>query len=101
MPLLTRWLGAQAPSERELRALYAREGLQPYAWSNGPRDRYAEHEHPYHKVLYCVAGSIRFLVRGEPYDLAPGDRLDPPAGTPHAALVGPRGVTCLEGHRPG
>jgi hypothetical protein len=29
-----------------------------------------------------------------------GDRLDLPAGTPHAATVGPNGVTCWEAARP-
>ena len=33
-------------------------------------------------------------------DLAPGDRLDLPAGTRHDAVVGPGGVTCLEAHVP-
>ena len=33
-----------------------------YAWSNGPGDRYAPHTHSYEKVLYCVDGSITFLV---------------------------------------
>jgi hypothetical protein len=46
-----------------------------------------------------VVGSIRFLVGDQPFDLEAGDRLDLPAGTPHAAVVGPQGVTCLEAHR--
>jgi hypothetical protein len=28
-----------------------------------------------------------------------GDRLELPAGTLHDAIVGPRGVVCLEAHR--
>jgi hypothetical protein len=32
--------------------------------------------------------------------LAPGDRLDLPAGTVHDAFGGADGVTCLEAHAP-
>jgi quercetin dioxygenase-like cupin family protein len=78
------------------------EGLAPGAWSNGPGDRYAPHQHDYDKVLVCAEGSIRFGLpeRGIAVDLEAGDRLDLPAGTRHDAVVGPRGVTCLEAHRP-
>jgi mannose-6-phosphate isomerase class I len=34
-----------------------------------------------------------------PVELGPGDGFVLPAGTLHAAEVGPRGCTCLEGHR--
>jgi quercetin dioxygenase-like cupin family protein len=49
----------------------------------------------------CAAGSITFLVGTEaaPIELQPGDGFMMPPGTPHAALVGPRGCTCLEGYR--
>ena len=86
----------------ELEARLREEGLDAGAWSNGPHDRYAAHDHGYDKVLVCASGSIRFGLpaRGEAVDLAPGDRLDLPAGTSHDALVGADGVTCLEAHVP-
>jgi quercetin dioxygenase-like cupin family protein len=89
-------------SRAELEARLRAEGLDPGAWSNGPGDRYAAHEHGYDKVLVCAAGSIRFGLpaRGESAVLAVGDRLDLPAGTRHDAVVGPAGVTCLEAHLP-
>ncbi|TMC05863.1 MAG: cupin domain-containing protein [Chloroflexi bacterium] len=68
-----------------------------YAWANGPGDRFAEHTHPYEKVLYCVDGSITFTLRDRDVDLGPGDRLVLPPGIPHGAVVGPRGCTCIEG----
>ena len=43
-----------------LEARLRTEGLDPGAWSNGPHDRYAAHDHGYDKVLVCAAGSIRF-----------------------------------------
>ncbi len=78
------------------------EGLDPSAWSNGPADRYAAHDHAYDKVIAVERGSIRFGLpaTSATIDLDAGDRLDLPAGTTHDALVGPAGVTCLEAHLP-
>jgi quercetin dioxygenase-like cupin family protein len=72
-----------------------------YSWSNGPGDRYVAHHHNYEKVLYCVDGSITFVLEneGERIDLKPGDRMVLPAGTVHSAVVGAAGCTCIEGHR--
>ena len=81
-----------------LRGRLIEEGLQPGAWSNGPGDRYASHDHGYDKVIVVTAGSIRFGLDSGAIDLAAGDRLELLAGTAHDALVGPDGVTCLEAH---
>lgn len=72
-----------------------------YSWSNGPGDRYAPHSHGYEKVLYCVDGSITFVLEQENrrLELSAGDRMVLPAGTVHSAIVGPAGCTCIEGHR--
>ena len=43
---------------------------------------------------------VRAARLGITVELAPGDRLDLPAGTSHDAVVGPDGVTCLEAHLP-
>lgn len=88
---------APTPAMPELMARLRQEADGCYAWSNGPGDAYAEHRHSYEKVLYCVAGSITFLLRDRDIDLRPGDRMVLPAGTPHAAKVGPDGCTCIEG----
>jgi quercetin dioxygenase-like cupin family protein len=79
----------------------AREGLRPSRWSNGPRDTYASHSHGYHKVLYCLDGSIvfRLTATGEEIELHPGDRLDVEPGAEHSAVVGLNGVTCIEATR--
>jgi quercetin dioxygenase-like cupin family protein len=70
-----------------------------YAWSNGPGTVYGSHTHSYRKILYCLRGSIRFdlVESGEKIELEPGDRLELAPLTPHAAIVGPGGVTCIEG----
>ncbi len=78
-----------------------KEARSCYSWSNGPHDRYAAHSHPYEKVLYCVDGSITFVLEqeGKRVELSAGDRMVLPAGTVHSAVVGPAGCTCIEGKR--
>jgi quercetin dioxygenase-like cupin family protein len=90
-------------AEMKLMERLRAEAEHCYSWSNGPGDRYAAHSHAYEKVLYCVAGSITFLLEAEDrrLPLQPGDRMVLPAGTPHSAVVGPEGVTCIEGRRVG
>ena len=85
--------------ESAIRAVFESEGLEPYSWSNVAGYRYDWHDHPYHKVLYCLEGSITFHTGEGDTDLSSGDRLDLPPGTRHAATVGPSGVTCLEAAR--
>jgi len=52
-------------------------------------------------VLYCVDGSITFVMEreGRQLGLKAGDRMVLPAGTQHSAIVGPAGCTCIEGQR--
>lgn len=70
--------------------------LTPSEWSNEPGYVYGRHDHDYHKVLYCVRGSITFHTNDGDIELSPGDRLDIDPHTDHAATVGPEGVTCIE-----
>lgn len=89
---------AGVPAARER---LADAGVEPWAWSNGPGDVYGAHEHASTKLLICAEGSITFLIGPdeEPVELRAGDGFVLPSRTPHAAIVGPGGCTCLEGHR--
>ncbi|HEV8230525.1 MAG TPA: cupin domain-containing protein [Candidatus Limnocylindria bacterium] len=90
--------GGTAPDASSIEQRLRGEARDVYGWSNSPGDRYGEHAHAYHKLLYCTRGSIDFvLADGRTLTLRPGDRLVLPAGTPHAAVVGPRGCACVEG----
>src|SRR5262245_29912106 len=79
---------------------FAAEGCStPRAWGNGPGDTYGRHAHGYHKVLFCLEGSITFHLQDGDVDLAAGDRLDLDAATEHGATVGPDGCSCIEASR--
>lgn len=106
LPPPLRPLPDTGPGERGVRAAEQRlrdAGVDPIAWSNGPGDRYARHQHPYTKLLVCAEGSITFLIGPDetPAELNAGHGFVLPPNTVHAAVVGPAGCTCLEGHRPG
>jgi quercetin dioxygenase-like cupin family protein len=81
-----------------LRGRLLDEGLAASAWSNGPGERYASHDHGYDKVIVVASGSIAFGLDDGSIQLGIGDRLELPAGTIHDATVGSTGVTCLEAH---
>lgn len=87
------------PGAEEVDARLRAENLRPGSWSNAPGDTYGWHAHDYEKVLYCVSGRITFHLDDGDVDLRPGDRLEVPPGTRHAATVGPEGVRCIEGAR--
>ena len=85
--------------ERALDTFNAEGCSPPRFWSNGPGDTYARHEHGYHKLLFCLDGSIVFHLDDGDVELAAGERLDLPPGTAHAATVGPVGCECVEASR--
>ena len=79
----------------------AAEGCSaPRLWENGPGDHYGRHAHDYHKVLFCLSGSIVFHTDDGDVELTAGDRVDLPSGTAHAATVGSHGCECVEATRP-
>jgi mannose-6-phosphate isomerase-like protein (cupin superfamily) len=84
----------------EATEVFRAEGCSaPRPWGNGPGDTYGRHAHAYHKVLFCLEGSIAFHLDGGDVELRAGDRLDLEPGTEHGATVGPDGVSCVEASR--
>jgi quercetin dioxygenase-like cupin family protein len=91
--------GAAAGRTDALTALRDEGSSDARPWSNGPGDTYGWHSHAYHKVLFCLEGSITFHLRDGDVELIAGDRLDLEPGTEHAATVGASGCSCVEASR--
>ena len=96
-----KWPDDSVPDEPTIRKILTAEGLKSYRWSNSSGDAYSTHSHTFNKVIYVVKGSITFGLpdTGDQILLHAGDRLDLPAGISHNAVVGNKGVVCLEAHR--
>ena len=92
--------GALIPSAgrrpAEVRAGLEGRGLALHTWAGGPGDSYGWHDHPDHKTLVCLEGTIVFHTDDGDLSLTPGDVLELPPRTRHAATVGPAGVRCAE-----
>lgn len=87
-------------TRRDALASFESEGCSPpRSWTNAPHDGYGRHDHAYHKVLFCLKGSVVFHTDAGDVELTAGDRLDLEAETSHAATVGPNGCTCVEASR--
>lgn len=98
----TPWAQDHAPSEAELRHRLISEGLDPRSWSAASGDREPVHSHEFHKIVYCVEGSVWYSItddRDRTIELEPGDRLDIDPGVRHAMMAGMDGATCLEALR--
>lgn len=81
-------------------ATFEAEGCSaPRSWGNAAEDRYGRHDHAFHKVLFCLSGSIVFHTDEGDIELRAGDRLDLEPGTAHAATVGREGCECVEASR--
>ncbi len=94
------WDEETPPSEENFIQQLEEQDLKIYHWSSQPEDTLDGHTHGYHKILYVLAGSIKFEfpTRHQSINLNLGDRLDLPAGIRHSAVVGEDGVKCLEVH---
>ena len=91
---------AGAATRADAIAAFDAEGCSaPRSWGNGPGDVYPRHEHGFHKVLFCLSGSIVFHTDDGDVELTAGDRLDLEPGTAHAATVGAEGCSCVEASR--
>lgn len=93
-----RWPHTRPLSEEDILGFFNARGLRHTRWSNGPGEIYGVHAHVYRKTLFCLEGSITFSLpdRGQEVELRQGDRLILAAGIHHGAIVGPKGVTCIE-----
>ncbi len=88
MPALTRWNAeGGVPQLSELRRRLGGEGMVTAWWSEVPGTNSGMHSHPFPETRWVLTGFLRVTVGKEVFDLAPGDRLDVPAGAEHSVEV--------------
>jgi quercetin dioxygenase-like cupin family protein len=95
------WEEPAPATEDDLRARLTAEGFSAFRWTDAPGAHYEPHSHEADESLWVLAGEMTFEVDGRKYRLGPGDRLQLPSGTLHAATAGPEGATYLIGEREG
>ncbi|MBC7546537.1 cupin [Candidatus Saccharibacteria bacterium] len=93
-----RWSRDYESAEEELAGLLVTKSIIATRWAATEYQEFSEHTHFYDKQLWCVEGSIQFMVGGRPFSIQPGDTLDIPAGTTHSARAGFAGCVCYETH---
>ena len=91
-----RWSRDYESAEEELEQLFKHKHIKAERWHAQEYEQFDEHQHDYDKQLWCAEGSIIFTVAGKRISLQPGDALDLPAGTKHAATAGFTGAVCYE-----
>lgn len=70
-----------------------------YVWEDGPNQRYGDHTHAVETAHIILHGEMTLTVQGKSSTYGVGDRCDVPAGTMHAACMGPNGCRYLIGEK--
>ena len=82
--------------ERQLRA----EGFRrTYIWQDNPHTHYPAHTHGTLTAHIILDGEMTLTMAGESRTYRTGERCDVPAGTVHAARMGPQGCRYLIGEK--
>ncbi len=94
---VTLWAGAARPGEDALRDQLTADGYQVVRWASAPETGYPPHLHIYPETIWLVHGSLTVILPAEDrlLELAPGDRIEMPAGMVHGTLAGPEGAVYL------
>lgn len=88
------------PTEAAIRERLEARGYRVSRHVYPPGTRFPEHTHDADKIDAVVAGRFRMGAEGEEAVLGPGDWMEVPAGTPHAAeVVGAEPVVSLDAVR--
>jgi quercetin dioxygenase-like cupin family protein len=70
-----------------------------YVWEDSPNQRYSDHTHPVETAHIILEGEMTLTMDGRSSTYRAGERCDVPAGTIHAAHIGPAGCRYLIGEK--
>lgn len=95
---VTHWQGSEHPTFSNITRLMKKESLRPYMWENKPNYRYGIRSHGFDKVMFVLEGTLEITLpdTNRQLTLRSGDRIDVPAGIRYGAIVGIKGVKCIE-----
>ncbi len=86
---VVRWNKSKKPTLDELKSRLDAQKLDSELYSDRPGTKYGRHKHPFDDFIVIVTGKMKIITDTGEWLLKPGDRLDLPANTVHAAeMVG-------------
>ena len=91
-----RWSRNYESAEEELIKLLAAKNIKAVRWIGEEFSDYPAKSYTFDKQIWCVEGSIVFMVTSKDITLQAGDTLDIPADTTYSAKAGFSGVVCYE-----
>lgn len=84
---VVRWNKPRKPALEDLQRMLQSEGLECELYADSPGTKYGRHKHPFDDFIVIVSGKMKIITDTQEWTLKPGDRLDLPANTSHAAVV--------------
>jgi len=84
---VVRWTKSKKPTLEELEKQLAQMGREAELYSDLPGTKYGRHKHPFEDFIVIVSGKMKIITDNGEWMLKPGDRLDLPANTIHAAAM--------------
>jgi len=84
---VVRWTKAKKPTLEELKKNLKAQGIESELYSDRPGTKYGRHKHPFDDFVLIVQGKMKIITDTGEWTLKPGDRLDLPANTIHAADI--------------
>jgi quercetin dioxygenase-like cupin family protein len=91
-----RWTKSKKPTLEELQKSLSEQGMEAELYSDPGGTKYGRHKHPFDDFIVIVSGKMKIITDSGEWILKPGDRLDIPANTIHAAeMLGKDGASYL------
>jgi quercetin dioxygenase-like cupin family protein len=84
---VVRWTKTKKPTLEELKRNLDAQGIESELYSDRPGTKYGRHKHPFDDFVLIVQGKMKIITDTGEWTLKPGDRLDIPANTIHAADI--------------
>jgi quercetin dioxygenase-like cupin family protein len=84
---VVRWTKSKKPALEELKKQLTMMGRESELYSDLPGTKYGRHKHPFEDFVLIVSGKMQITTDSGEWTLKPGDRVDLPANTVHAAAM--------------